>query len=172
MLPVERLLTVPLPMVVIFNILTPDQHVFVVHNIMPTMKINSLLLLLLLLCSLLTTTITALSLQTTSSRRSFVALAGGAWGLATTTHALQERNEALCYTGFFTNIWQYKCTPLGDIQDEGFAKDLTNADQGTVDSLMSKLELSGGSGTDGVEAAAAAAIVGKEVSKETNGNAK
>ena len=61
---------------------------------------------------------------------------------------------------------------MGDIQDEGFAKDLTNADQGTVDSLMSKLELSGGSGTDGVEAAAAAAIVGKEVSKETNGNAK
>ena len=141
---------------------------------MPTMmKTTSLLLLL--LCSLLTTTITALSLQTTSSRRSFVAaLAGGAaWGATTTTpaaHALQERNEALCNTGFFTNIWQYKCTPLGDIQDEGFAKDLTNADQGTVDSLMSKLELSGGSGTDGVEAAAA--IVGKEVSKETNGNAK
>jgi hypothetical protein len=147
-----------------------------VDLIMPTMmKTTSLLLLL--LCSLLTTTITALSLQTTSSRRSFVAaLAGGAaaWGATTTTpaaHALQERNEALCNTGFFTNIWQYKCTPLGDIQDEGFAKDLTNADQGTVDSLMSKLELSGGSGTDGVEAAAAA-IVGKEVSKETNGNAK
>ena len=58
---------------------------------------------------------------------------------------------------------------MGDIEDEGFAKDLTKADQGTVHSLMSKLELSGGSGTDGIEAAAA--IVGKEVSTETIGNA-
>jgi hypothetical protein len=79
-----------------------------------------------------------------ASRRSF--LAGttfvGLWGLATPeTHALQERNEALCGTGFFTNIWQYKCTDLGDIEDEGMAKELSHEDQGTVDSLMAKLNL-------------------------------
>ena len=65
---------------------------------------------------------------------------GGIWGIATpATSALQERNEALCGTGFFTNIWQYKCTDLGDIEDEGVAKELSDQDQGTVDSLMAKL---------------------------------
>lgn len=76
------------------------------------------------------------------SRRSF--LSGttlvGIWGIATpATYALQERNEALCGTGFFTNIWQYKCTDLGDIEDEGKAKELSDEDQGTVDSLLAKL---------------------------------
>lgn len=56
-------------------------------------------------------------------------------------NALQERNDALCGTGFYTNIWQYKCTVVGDIEDEGIPKDLSAEDQGTVDSLMSKLNI-------------------------------
>jgi hypothetical protein len=96
-------------------------------------------LLILVLCS------SALALSPPpSSRRSFLSATTlvGTWGLAKPAcHALQERNEALCGTGFFTNIWQYKCTDLGDIEDEGMAKDLSDEDQGTVDSLMAKLNL-------------------------------
>jgi hypothetical protein len=56
-------------------------------------------------------------------------------------NALQERNDALCGTGFFTNIWQYKCTVVGDIEDEGTPKDLSAEEKDTVDSLMSKFNL-------------------------------
>jgi hypothetical protein len=56
--------------------------------------------------------------------------------------ALQERNEVLCGTGFFTNIWQFRCTEIGDISDEGVATKLSNAQQESIDSLMSKFEMS------------------------------
>jgi hypothetical protein len=53
--------------------------------------------------------------------------------------AIQERNEVLCGTGFFTNIWQYKCTDLGDISDEGVRKELSAAETTATDALLSKL---------------------------------
>jgi hypothetical protein len=53
--------------------------------------------------------------------------------------ALQEKNEALCNTGFFTNIWQYKCTDLGDIEDEGKSRKLSSSEESATESLMSKL---------------------------------
>ena len=113
-----------------------------------------LILNFLLICSVSNalsgrTTIGSRSLERlTSPRRSFVAttLAFVAnLGLSPNTHsvanALQERNEALCSTGFFTNIWQYKCTVVGDIEDEGVAKELSSDDERTVDSLLSKLSI-------------------------------
>ena len=57
----------------------------------------------------------------------------------TVANALKERNEALCGTGFFTNIAQYMCTEIGNIADEGSSKGLSSSQDGTVDSLMSKL---------------------------------
>jgi hypothetical protein len=62
-------------------------------------------------------------------------------GKATTNvaMALQPRNEPLCSTGLFENFMEYKCTPIGDIQDEGIGKDLTSIEIETTDSLLSKL---------------------------------
>ena len=59
--------------------------------------------------------------------------------------AVKERNEALCGTGFFTNIWEYRCTELGNIADEGIGKSFSAAELGTADSLLSKLNLDGSS---------------------------
>lgn len=56
-------------------------------------------------------------------------------------YALEKRNEALCGTGFFTNIAQYKCTEIGDISKDGKTKDLTNEEKSSVESLMGKLVL-------------------------------
>ena len=55
---------------------------------------------------------------------------------------VDERNELLCGTGFFTNIYQYKCTEIGDIENEGKSKDLSSSELSSVSSLMDKLELS------------------------------
>lgn len=52
--------------------------------------------------------------------------------------AVKNRNEALCGTGFYTNIWQYKCTELGDIQDEGTPGGLSPSEESTAESLLSK----------------------------------
>mmetsp|Transcript_47401 Transcript_47401/g.53014 ORF Transcript_47401/g.53014 Transcript_47401/m.53014 type:complete len:134 (+) Transcript_47401:174-575(+) len=38
--------------------------------------------------------------------------------------ALRNKNEALCGTGFFEHIYVYKCTSIGDIEDEGTSKKL------------------------------------------------
>ena len=54
-------------------------------------------------------------------------------------NALQERNEALCATGFFENIGQWYCTPIGNISDEGKGFDLSKNQENVADSLMSKL---------------------------------
>jgi hypothetical protein len=77
-----------------------------------------------------------------NTRRSFCAffVCGG---IVTPRSALgiQPRNEALCGSGFFTNIWQYKCTEIGDIEDEGVAKNLSADDEIALDSLILKLNL-------------------------------
>lgn len=57
-------------------------------------------------------------------------------------NAIKERNEALCKTGFFTNIGQWYCTDIGNIADEGQAGDLSKSQDETADSLMTKLGLS------------------------------
>ena len=56
--------------------------------------------------------------------------------------ALEARNEMLCGTGFFTNIYQYKCTELGDISDEGKAKKMNIQELGSMESLMGKMGVS------------------------------
>ena len=74
---------------------------------------------------------------------------------ATTANALEERNEALCRTGFFTNIAQYYCTDIGNIADEGRTRGLSANQEGTTDSLLSKFSFEreesdgGSSGSDG-----------------------
>jgi hypothetical protein len=57
----------------------------------------------------------------------------------TTANALQPRNEALCSTGLFEHFLEYKCTPIGDIQDEGIGKELSSVEEQTTNSLLSKL---------------------------------
>lgn len=92
--------------------------------------------------SLLMCSVTYALSPSCSSRRSFVVSTIGIWGLgAPAVNALQERNDALCGTGFFTNIWQYKCTVVGDIEDEGTPKDFSAEEKDTVDSLLSKFNL-------------------------------
>ena len=63
-------------------------------------------------------------------------------------HALKDRNEALCSTGFFTNIALYKCTEIGDISDEGKSRSLSNEQQGRLSSLMDKMGLDEGKVVD------------------------
>jgi hypothetical protein len=93
------------------------------------------------------------STSTLTSRRGF--FAGAAWftsvGLVGANEALavQPRNELLCGTGFFTNIWQYKCTDLGDIEDEGKIKTLSIEEEAHMDSLMDKLGMAGGESSVG-----------------------
>jgi hypothetical protein len=99
------------------------------------------------------------STSTSTSRRAFFVagitsigfVLGGANNEAL---AVQERNELLCGTGFFTNIWQYKCTDIGDIEDEGKSKSVTAEEDAKMDTLMGKLgmdmaesESSGGENT-------------------------
>jgi hypothetical protein len=76
---------------------------------------------------------------------------GAAWfasvgllGGANEAQAVKPRNEMLCGTGFFTNIWQYKCTDLGDIEDEGKIKAMSTEEESKMDSLMGKLSMAGG----------------------------
>ena len=59
--------------------------------------------------------------------------------LSTNAYALQPRNEPLCATGLFEHFMEYKCTPIGDIQDEGIGKELTKVEEQTTNSLLSKL---------------------------------
>jgi hypothetical protein len=55
--------------------------------------------------------------------------------------AVQERNEALCGTGFFTNFMEYRCTELGDISDEGLPGSLSDSQSERADALLSKFQL-------------------------------
>ena len=83
------------------------------------------------------------SLSTTQdSRRAFVSGCAtwvSCFAAAQKAEAKQERNELLCGTGFFTNIWQYKCTDLGDIEDEGKSRKLDESENDKLNSLMGKL---------------------------------
>lgn len=56
-------------------------------------------------------------------------------------NAIQEKNEALCNTGFFTNVGAWYCTDIGNIGDEGKSKELSPNEEASVDSLMSKFDL-------------------------------
>jgi hypothetical protein len=60
-------------------------------------------------------------------------------------YALQEKNEVLCNTGFFTNVGAWYCTDIGNIGDEGASKPLSAKDEVSVDSLMSKFNFDDGS---------------------------
>lgn len=53
--------------------------------------------------------------------------------------ALKPKNEALCGTGFFEHIYEYKCTAIGDIEDEGTSRVMSKDENGLTDSLMGKL---------------------------------
>jgi len=88
--------------------------------------------------------------------------------------ALRPNNEALCGTGFFTNIAQYKCTDIGDISDEGRSRGTTAEEDGRLDGLMAKfgdLDVSS-SGTSGgsesSDAEAASSSSGDEQGKEAS----
>mmetsp|Transcript_28588 Transcript_28588/g.42269 ORF Transcript_28588/g.42269 Transcript_28588/m.42269 type:complete len:161 (-) Transcript_28588:309-791(-) len=101
-------------------------------------------------------------LKTPSSRRDAIGILATAAGISllpSNAYAIKERNEALCGTGFFTNIAQYYCTDIGNISDEGNVKDLTSSQAETTDSLMSKL----GIDTDFEE------DIGQSNSKDTSG---
>ncbi len=63
-------------------------------------------------------------------------------------HALKQKNEGLCGTGFFEHIYEYKCTAIGDIEDEGYSKGLSQAETGLTDSLMGKLGVDSGDAFD------------------------
>jgi len=69
-----------------------------------------------------------------------VALASLLCGYVDPALAIQPKNEALCSTGFFENSWQYKCTELGDIEDEGKATGLSRVQETAADSLFDKLQ--------------------------------
>jgi len=55
--------------------------------------------------------------------------------------ALKNKNEALCGTGFFEHIYEYKCTSIGDIEDEGTSKKLGQVEINVADNLMAKFGL-------------------------------
>jgi hypothetical protein len=59
------------------------------------------------------------------------------------SHAVKPRNEALCNTGLFENFLEYRCTAIGNIQDEGYTKELSAEETQSTDSLLSKLGLGG-----------------------------
>lgn len=63
--------------------------------------------------------------------------------------AVQERNEALCGTGFFTNFMEYRCTEIGDISDEGLPGGLSDSQSQRADALLSKFQLDSASASDG-----------------------
>ena len=53
--------------------------------------------------------------------------------------AVKPRNEALCDSGLFENFLEYRCTPLGNIEDEATGRELSESEELTSSSLMSKL---------------------------------
>ena len=100
------------------------------------------------------------------------ALIGG----GASAHAVQPRNEALCNTGLFEHFLEYRCTPLGNIQDEGQTKALSSQEQVTTDSLLSKLSLedshtTASSTNSGSGSGSAALDVAKQQTKASPGAA-
>lgn len=82
----------------------------------------------------------------TRSRRKFINVTAMTLGLPfldpRPSNALKPKNENLCGTGLFEHFQEYRCTPIGNILDEGVSKDLTESDAGLTDSLMGKLGIS------------------------------
>ena len=60
-------------------------------------------------------------------------------GLPSVAQAVQPRNEVLCDSGLFDNFLEYRCTPLGNIEDEAAGRNLSESEQSTTNSLLSKL---------------------------------
>ncbi len=58
-------------------------------------------------------------------------------------HAVQAKNEALCNTGFFTNVGAWYCTDIGNIGDEGRPKPISEDAESSVNSLMRKFNIDG-----------------------------
>ena len=52
---------------------------------------------------------------------------------------MTPKNEILCNTGLFENFQEYRCTSLGNISDEGKVKEIDAKEQGSMDSLLSKM---------------------------------
>jgi len=75
------------------------------------------------------------------SRRGALCFVAATFLTPTRANAIQERNEVLCKTGFFTNIGQWYCTDIGNIADEGKSGELSKTQDKTADSLMSKVGL-------------------------------
>jgi len=71
--------------------------------------------------------------------------------LPPSAYALQERNEALCNTGFFTNVGAWYCTDIGNIGDEGKSKPISEESVASVDSLMSKFNIDDGDFSDDIK---------------------
>lgn len=63
--------------------------------------------------------------------------------LPPTAHAVQAKNEALCNTGFFTNVGAWYCTDIGNIGDEGRPRPMSKDAESSVNSLMSKFNIDG-----------------------------
>ena len=85
--------------------------------------------------------------------------------------ALKAKNEGLCGTGFFEHIYEYKCTAIGDIEDEGYSKSMSNAESGMADSLMGKLGVDSGDAFgdfDGSNNSKSKSSSDKEASKKSN----
>jgi hypothetical protein len=87
---------------------------------------------------------------TTTNRRSFLSLPSllilPAATIAMTVdpkdaNAIKPKNDALCGTGFFEHIYEFKCTAIGDIEDEGSSKKMDSNEVGISDGLMGKLGL-------------------------------
>jgi hypothetical protein len=57
--------------------------------------------------------------------------------------ALESRNENLCATGLFEHFQEWRCTPIGNILDEGISKNLNDGELALTDSLLGKLQLVG-----------------------------
>jgi len=96
------------------------------------------------------TTLSHPEFSSSNVRRSIV-FSSLAWLTAEPAAALQERNEALCGTGFFTNIAQYMCTEIGDISDEGKPRKVSAEEMGSMDSLMDKLGVSDGEDSESTQ---------------------
>jgi hypothetical protein len=60
-------------------------------------------------------------------------------GLPSVAQAVQPRNEVLCDSGLFDNFLEYRCTPLGNIEDEAAGRNLSESEESTTNSLLSKL---------------------------------
>ena len=80
-------------------------------------------------------------------------------------YALQERNEVLCGTGFFTNVGAWYCTDIGNIGDEGSAKPMSKQEASSVDSLMSKFNFE----DDSITTTAEESSSGSSEVKQTEG---